>query len=112
MANEFAPRVHNSGHWSIEGAETSQFENHLRAILGLPLGSTAPVGQAAMVNFIGGLPDSRSVLELPQAHFHGYDKTPRKGRKVAHATVRSDKEEVLKNSLSQLVALANRFDDS
>lgn len=112
MANEFAPRVHNSGHWSIEGAETSQFENHLRAILDLPLGSTASVGRAAMVNFIGGLPDSRSVLSIPQTHFHGYDKAPRKGRKVAHATVRADDEEVLTQVLSRLIVLANRFDDS
>jgi 5-(carboxyamino)imidazole ribonucleotide synthase len=65
LANEFAPRVHNSGHWTIEGAETSQFENHLRAIMGLPLGSTAPVGYASMVNFIGGVPDSKSLLSVP-----------------------------------------------
>ena len=63
IANEIAPRVHNSGHWTIEGAVTSQFENHLRAIAGLPLGSTAAVGHAAMINLIGRMPsaDSRAL---------------------------------------------------
>lgn len=112
IANEFAPRVHNSGHWTIEGAETSQFENHLRAILDMPLGSTAPIGQAAMVNFIGGLPEARDVLALEQAHLHLYDKSPRKGRKVAHATVRAENPEVLASLVDQLTALANRVDDS
>ncbi len=88
LANEFAPRVHNSGHWTIEGAEISQFENHLRAVLGWPLGSTDPVGFAAMVNFIGHLPPAEAVLALPHTHFHDYGKAPREGRKVGHATVR------------------------
>lgn len=112
IANEFAPRVHNSGHWTIEGAETSQFENHLRAILDMPLGSTAPVGQAAMVNFIGGLPDARDVLALEQAHLHLYDKSPRKGRKVAHVTVRSENSEVLASLVDKLTMLASQVDDS
>lgn len=112
IANEFAPRVHNSGHWTIEGAETSQFENHLRAILDMPLGSTAPIGKSAMVNFIGGLPEARDVLALEQAHLHLYDKSPRKGRKVAHATVRAENSEVLASLVDQLTALANRVDDS
>ncbi len=112
IANEFAPRVHNSGHWTIEGAETSQFENHLRAILDMPLGSTAPIGKSAMVNFIGGLPEAREVLALEQAHLHLYDKSPRKGRKVAHATVRAENSEVLASLVDQLTALANQVDDS
>lgn len=112
LANEFAPRVHNSGHWSIEGSETSQFENHLRAILDLPLGSTQTRGHAAMVNFIGGLPESRELLELDHTHLHLYDKSPRKGRKVAHATVRSDDEHQFNEILDKLAALAQRVDNS
>jgi 5-(carboxyamino)imidazole ribonucleotide synthase len=112
IANEFAPRVHNSGHWTIEGAQTSQFENHLRAIVGLPLGSTDLVGQSAMVNFIGGLPDSNAVLAIPHAHLHLYDKAPRKGRKVSHATIRTTNTEQLAESLKTLRALADATDDS
>ncbi len=112
VANEFAPRVHNSGHWTIEGAETSQFENHLRAILDLPLGATTPVGHAAMVNFIGGLPESEAILKIPHAHLHLYDKSPRKGRKVAHATVRAESPEQLSERVKQLSALADQVDDS
>jgi 5-(carboxyamino)imidazole ribonucleotide synthase len=88
IANEMAPRVHNSGHWTIEGAVTSQFENHLRAILGLPLGSTAPRGHAAMVNFVGRMPDRRRALAVPGLHLHDYGKREaRPGRKLGHATV-------------------------
>jgi len=112
LANEFAPRVHNSGHWSIEGAETSQFENHLRAILDLPLGSTAARGHAGMVNFIGGLAADQQVLALINCHLHLYDKTPRKGRKVAHATVRADNAGVYAESLQRLIELAAATDDS
>ena len=87
VANETAPRVHNSGHWTIEGAETSQFENHLRAILDLPLGSTAPRGHSAMVNLIGTLPPREALLSIPGVHLHDYGKTPRAGRKLGHCTV-------------------------
>jgi 5-(carboxyamino)imidazole ribonucleotide synthase len=87
IANEMAPRVHNSGHWTIEGAATSQFENHLRAILGWPLGSTAALGHSAMVNFIGTLPARDAVLALPGVHFHDYGKAPRPGRKLGHCTI-------------------------
>ncbi len=104
VANELAPRVHNSGHWTLEGAETSQFENHLRAVAGLPLGSTAPVGHAAMVNFIGGLPDPARVLALPGAHLHTYMKAPRPGRKLGHATLHGEADEV-ERLLPQLLAL-------
>jgi 5-(carboxyamino)imidazole ribonucleotide synthase len=92
LANEIAPRVHNSGHWTIEGAVTSQFENHLRAILNLPLGSTEALGHAAMVNFIGDMPAAEAILALPHTYLHSYDKPPRPGRKVGHATVRVTSE--------------------
>jgi 5-(carboxyamino)imidazole ribonucleotide synthase len=87
IANEMAPRVHNSGHWTIEGAVTSQFENHLRAILGLPLGSTAPRGHCAMLNFIGRIPKARELLSIRNVHLHDYGKTPRPGRKLGHCTL-------------------------
>jgi len=87
VANEMAPRVHNSGHWTIEGAATSQFENHLRAILGLPLGDTRPVGHCAMVNFIGRMPQRGDLLAMPGVHWHDYGKEPRPGRKIGHCTI-------------------------
>lgn len=88
-ANETAPRVHNSGHWTIEGAQTSQFENHLRAVCGLPLGATDALGTSAMQNFIGELPDTNTILALPGAHLHLYGKHPRPGRKLGHVTYRN-----------------------
>jgi 5-(carboxyamino)imidazole ribonucleotide synthase len=105
MANEIAPRVHNTGHWSIEGAETSQFENHIRAIMGLPLGDTAPVGCSAMVNFIGRIPSAESVLAIKGAHFHDYGKEPKPGRKIGHGTIRCDVREDVSVSLGKLLAL-------
>jgi 5-(carboxyamino)imidazole ribonucleotide synthase len=87
LANEIAPRVHNSGHWTIEGAVTSQFENHVRAVLGWPLGSTAARGPSAMVNCIGVMPSRDAVLAIPGAHLHDYGKAPRPGRKLGHVTV-------------------------
>ena len=87
IANEMAPRVHNSGHWTIEGAATSQFENHLRAILGLPLGATRALGHSAMINLIGQMPAAGEVLGLEGVHLHDYGKRPRPGRKVGHLTV-------------------------
>jgi 5-(carboxyamino)imidazole ribonucleotide synthase len=95
LANEMAPRVHNSGHWTIEGAETSQFENHLRAVLGWPLGSTRARGHAAMLNLLGNLPPVEAVLAIPGAHFHDYGKSPRPGRKVGHCTLVDDDRERL-----------------
>ncbi len=112
LANEFAPRVHNSGHWTIEGAETSQFENHLRAIMDLPLGSTRARGHTGMVNFIGNVAPVDRILSIPNCHLHLYDKSPRKGRKVAHATIRTDDEKLYSRSLEKLSALAETFDDS
>jgi 5-(carboxyamino)imidazole ribonucleotide synthase len=87
LANELAPRVHNTGHWTIDGAETSQFENHVRAVLGLPLGPTAPWAPSVMVNLVGGIPPLERVLGLPGARAHLYGKEPRRGRKVGHVTL-------------------------
>ncbi|MEJ2602411.1 MAG: 5-(carboxyamino)imidazole ribonucleotide synthase [Gammaproteobacteria bacterium] len=84
--NEFAPRVHNSGHWTIEGAVCSQFENHLRAICGVPLGACRPRGHAGMVNLVGTMPPVASLLELPDVHLHDYHKEARPGRKLGHVT--------------------------
>lgn len=108
LANEMAPRVHNSGHWTIEGAETSQFENHLRAILGLPLGATAPVGYAAMANFIGMIPETGRVLALPGAHLHTYSKEVRPDRKLGHATLRAQDQQTLQDGLRRLLVLAQQ----
>jgi 5-(carboxyamino)imidazole ribonucleotide synthase len=87
VANEMAPRVHNSGHWTIEGAATSQFENHLRAILGLPLGATRARGHCAMLNLIGDMPARAAVLADEGVHLHDYGKSPRPGRKLGHLTL-------------------------
>ncbi len=87
LANEIAPRVHNSGHWTIEGAETSQFENHLRVVLGWPLGSTALRSPAAMINFIGTHPPIEALACEPGLSIHLYDKAPKPGRKIGHATI-------------------------
>ena len=105
VANEFAPRVHNSGHWTIEGAQTSQFENHLRALLGLPLGSTEARGASAMLNCIGALPDPERVLAVAGAHLHDYAKEPRAGRKVGHITVTADTVEQRSAALARLEPL-------
>ncbi len=88
LANEFAPRVHNSGHWTIEGSETSQFENHLRAVMNKPLGSTAGIGHAGMVNLIGEIPDA--VRSFEPGFLHDYGKAPRPGRKLGHITVTAE----------------------
>jgi 5-(carboxyamino)imidazole ribonucleotide synthase len=95
LANEMAPRVHNSGHWTIEGALTSQFENHVRAVGGWPLGRPDAVGFSAMYNFIGTVPAAADVLAVPDAHLHLYGKGPRPGRKVGHVTLRAGTAEEL-----------------
>jgi 5-(carboxyamino)imidazole ribonucleotide synthase len=105
LVNELAPRVHNSGHWTIEGAKTNQFENHVRAILGWPLGSTAAIGVSAMVNCIGALPDPRAVLAIPGAHFHDYAKEPRPDRKVGHVTITARDLDELLPRLARLAGL-------
>lgn len=108
LANEMAPRVHNSGHWSIEGAVTSQFENHLRAVTGMPLGSTAATGHSAMINLIGELPPAQEVLRVPKAHLHLYGKEPREGRKLGHVTVTTGTVEELKRRVSELPGFFQR----
>ena len=105
VVNEMAPRVHNSGHWTIEGAETSQFENHLRAVVGLPLGSTAARGHAAMLNIIGEAPDPAAVLAVPGAHLHLYGKAPRPGRKLGHITLRADDPAAVEAGIAALCTL-------
>jgi len=108
LANEIAPRVHNSGHWTIEGAECSQFENHVRAITGLPLGSTAPRGVSAMVNIIGTFPDRDAMFAIEGAHLHDYGKDPRPGRKLGHVTVTADDVATRDERLARVVALCDR----
>jgi 5-(carboxyamino)imidazole ribonucleotide synthase len=109
LANEMAPRVHNSGHWSIEGAECSQFENHLRAISGLPLGSTRLRGASAMLNFIGQLPPREALLEIAGLHAHVYGKSEKPGRKVGHATITAGNAAELERRLLQLQGVSSRL---
>jgi 5-(carboxyamino)imidazole ribonucleotide synthase len=108
LGNEMAPRVHNSGHWSIEGAACSQFENHVRAVLGLPLGDTSALGISVMLNWIGQLTDARGVLAEPRAHWHDYGKSPRAGRKVGHATLRADNSQEMRERLMRVAQALGR----
>jgi 5-(carboxyamino)imidazole ribonucleotide synthase len=108
MANEMAPRVHNSGHWTIEGSETSQFQNHLRAVAGLPLGDTRMLGHACMLNWIGTMPDPAAVLGEAGGHWHDYGKASRAGRKVGHATLREDDPAALAEALARVGAALGR----
>ena len=105
LANELAPRVHNTGHWTIEGSATSQFENHMRAILGLPLGSTDS-RPSLLVNLIGSTPDPEAILRIPGAHLHLYGKEPRPGRKLGHVTLVEPTPE-RERALLDLVAQSN-----
>ncbi len=107
LANEMAPRVHNSGHWTIEGARTSQFENHLRAVLGWPLGGAEAHETSVLLNWIGEVPDALPVLCEPLGHWHDYGKTARPGRKVGHATVTGPVSEVAA-ALKRIAAALNR----
>ena len=109
VANEMAPRVHNSGHWSIEGAVTSQFENHIRAVSGLPLGETSAVGVSCMLNWIGDMPDRAAGLAVPGLHWHDYGKSARAGRKVGHATITAVDRKTL---AERLVLLAEKLERS
>jgi 5-(carboxyamino)imidazole ribonucleotide synthase len=102
LANEIAPRVHNTGHWTIEGADCSQFENHLRAILGWPLGSTAARGHVAMINLIGRTPALPELLAIDAAHAHLYGKEPRPGRKLGHVTVTADTRDEVARRLARV----------
>jgi 5-(carboxyamino)imidazole ribonucleotide synthase len=108
LANEMAPRVHNSGHWTIEAAVTSQFENHLRAVVGLPLGSTSAIGSSAMLNLIGDVPNSEEVLAVRDAHLHLYGKSARAGRKLGHVTLRASSPEQLASRLGELPTYFHR----
>jgi 5-(carboxyamino)imidazole ribonucleotide synthase len=104
IANEIAPRVHNSGHWTIEGAKTSQFENHLRAILGMPLGSTETSSFNVMINCIGKEPDNIiNLLNNRHIHYHTYHKAPRENRKLAHITICSDSKEHFESEFKPLI---------
>lgn len=104
-ANEMAPRVHNSGHWSIEGAICSQFENHIRAVAGLPLGSTEVVRPTVMINIIGQYPKSEDVLALNGVHLHLYNKTEREGRKIGHITLMPNNSAELTTLCRQLAKI-------
>ena len=111
VANELAPRVHNSGHWTIEGAATSQFEQHLRAVLGLPHGSTEPLGWSGMVNLINVAPPLAQLLAEPGAHVHLYGKGPRPGRKLGHVTIVDTdpaRRDARCTEIEQLIAPAHR----
>lgn len=105
LANEIAPRVHNSGHWSIEGAITSQFENHIRAVVNLPLGDTDNVHPAIMLNILGQYPDISAVLNIDGAHYHSYHKAEREDRKIAHITLMPNDVADLEPALAKLVAV-------
>ena len=102
LANEMAPRVHNSGHWTPEGSETGQFEQHLRAVSGLPLGATAARGPSVMLNLLGTLPEVADVLAVPGAHLHLYGKEPRPGRKLGHVTLTAADDAELAGRLERL----------
>lgn len=105
LANEIAPRVHNSGHWSIEGAITSQFENHIRAVVNLPLGDTDNIHPAVMLNVLGQYPDISAVLNIDGAHYHSYHKAEREDRKIAHITLMPNDVADLEPALAKLVAV-------
>jgi 5-(carboxyamino)imidazole ribonucleotide synthase len=108
IANQVACGVHDSGNWTLGGAATSQFENHLRAIAGLPLGSTRCVEPSAMVNLIGGLPSPETVLSVPWARLHVYGEAPAPGRKLGHITVSAP---TFSEAEGELGTLVQRLDD-
>ena len=112
FANEMAPRVHNSGHWTIEGAETSQFENHLRAILSLPLGGTTVSGTSVMLNILGHIPPVETVLAVKGAHLHLYGKAPTEKRKLGHVTLVAQSEEPLDQRIRELVVALGQGQDA
>lgn len=111
LANEIAPRVHNSGHWSIEGAVCSQFENHLRAVAGLPLGETALREPSAMVNFIGYMPPLTELAAIPNAHLHDYAKAAKPLRKIGHITLLADDDQTLDERIDVVQALLEEDDE-
>lgn len=105
LVNEIAPRVHNSGHWTQQGADTCQFENHLRAVCGLPLGSTALVRPTVMVNILGTDHVDPAVLSLPSCHLHWYGKSKRAGRKMGHINICGNDNRELAARFQALAAL-------
>ncbi len=105
LANEFAPRVHNSGHYTIEGAVTSQFENHLRAITGLPLGGTAVRNSVAMLNLVGNMPNAAEIMRFRDVHLHDYGKQPREGRKLGHITILAETDAERKQKIEALMPI-------
>jgi len=105
LGNEIAPRVHNSGHWTIEGSTCSQFENHIRAVADLPLGRCPVSRPVAMYNLIGALPDRKAVLAIPGAHWHDYGKDPRPGRKIGHVTITASGADQLVERCQRLESL-------
>ncbi|MGF1726445.1 5-(carboxyamino)imidazole ribonucleotide synthase [Photobacterium nomapromontoriensis] len=107
LVNEIAPRVHNSGHWTQQGAETCQFENHLRAVTGLPLGSTTLLRSTAMINILGENTLPAAIMAEPQCHVHWYGKEKRPGRKMGHINLCADDQTNLQTSLR---ALATHLD--
>lgn len=111
LGNEMAPRVHNSGHWTIEGTPCSQFENHIRAVLGLPLGDTSAIASSVMLNWIGEMPDAAPVLSEPRGHWHDYGKSPRAGRKVGHATLCAENASELAARLERVSAALGRQEE-
>lgn len=111
LANEMAPRVHNSGHWTIEGAHTNNFENHIRAICGLPIGSTESRGYSVMLNILGDFPDIKRILQTPAAHYHSYAKTPRAARKIGHVIINDRDPKVVRSSLEYLIHNFRQFTD-
>jgi 5-(carboxyamino)imidazole ribonucleotide synthase len=100
--------VHNSGHWTIEGAVTSQFENHVRAVMGMPLGDTSARFPSCMLNWVGELPARDKLIAIPGVHWHDYGKAPRPGRKVGHATVCAPDAATLAERLQQVGRAAGR----
>jgi 5-(carboxyamino)imidazole ribonucleotide synthase len=109
IANEFAPRVHNSGHWTIDGAVTSQFENHLRAVCSLPLGTADIAAPAVMFNLLGKMPENAGpeftdLNPIRGLHWHDYRKAPREGRKIGHVTVTADNVDELNSRAAQLAS--------
>lgn len=107
MVNELAPRVHNSGHWTQDGAACSQFENHLRAICGHSLGSTASLGHCATINLLGCIaPDALSCA--PNAHLHWYDKALRQGRKMGHVNLLHQSSQALQEDMNLTLQMLPR----
>jgi 5-(carboxyamino)imidazole ribonucleotide synthase len=110
LGNEMAPRVHNSGHWTIEGAETSQFENHLRAICGMELGPATPSAYSAMVNLIGSEPPDDAFSARLGVHVHRYGKHARPGRKLGHVTMVEKERDTLNQVLQEVTRTADNWD--